>query len=89
VNASPIAIEKMSTPKIQTIARPCRHAAIQYWPHRWSTMQKKKSWTLQKWMLLTKRPALVTCHQVGPKKTSTIPLPMTHVSEAIAHTPNM
>ena len=50
-------------------------------------MQKKKSWTLQKWTLLTKRPVPLTCHHVGPKKTMITPLITIHMNDAIAPTP--
>ena len=62
---------------------------MKYLPQRWITVQTKKAWTLQKWMLLTNRPALETCHQTGPKITRMTPLITIQDSEAIAPTPNM
>ena len=78
---------KMTTPAIQVFARPSRQPAAKYWPHRCRTMKTKKSWTLQKWRPLKKRPTLLTCHHCGPKKARTIPLRITQTSAAIVTTP--
>ena len=78
---------KMTTPTIHVGARPSRQLAAQYWPHRCSTMKMKKSCTLQKWRLLTKRPVVETCHHVGPKNASTTPLRTTQTRAAMVTTP--
>src|ERR1035437_1553263 len=77
----------MTTPTSHVVARPSRQEAMKYWPHRWSTTKTKKSWTLQKWMLLTKRPTPETWNQPGPKKASTMPLPITQMRAVIDTTP--
>ena len=50
-------------------------------------MKKKNASADQRWRLLTKRPMPETCHQDGPKITSTTPEPTTTISEAMVRTP--
>ena len=77
-----------TAPVIQTRARPPRHAAIQYLPHRWMTKKKKNSSTDHRWMLLKKCPTPVKCHQPGPFSVRIEPDAMITTSDASDRTPN-
>src|SRR5437879_11909531 len=82
-----MATRKMTAPVTQTRARPPRQAAIQYLPHRCTTMKKKNSSTDQRWIELKKRPKPVKCHQPGPFKARIVPEPMRPTSEVSDRTP--
>ena len=73
---------------IHTRVRPPRQAAIQYLPHRWTTITKKNSSTDHMWMLLKKCPMPVSCHQAGPFRARIEPEVMITISEAMLATPN-
>src|ERR1700712_3291474 len=88
VNAHGTATMNATAPVIHTRARPPRHAAIQYFPHRWTTMKKKNSSTDHRWMLLKKWPTLVKCHQPGPFSVRITPDPMINTSDTSDSTPN-
>src|SRR5665647_351053 len=75
-------------PVIQVLAREPRHAAIQNLPARWTTMNRKKSWTDQKCRLLTNRPVLEVWDHDGPSKASTVPDRTIMASAASVRTPN-
>jgi hypothetical protein len=51
-----MATRNVTAPVIHVRRLPPRHAAIQYFPHRWMTMKKKNSSTAHRWMLLKKCP---------------------------------
>ena len=57
-------------------------------PHRWTTMTKKKSSTAQRWMLLKNCPTPETCHHAGPFSPRIMPETTTTISAAIVATPN-
>src|SRR3954465_13392775 len=76
-----------TAPVIHTIARRPRHAAIQNFPQRWTTMKTKKSWTLQKCKLLVNRPTDEVWYQEGPSKDSTNPDAIMKTNAAIVSTP--
>ena len=87
MKAAPTDTTNDTTPVIQVARRRPRHAAMKNLPHRWTIMAKKKTSTLQRWREFTKSPAEETCHQVGPKMASTIPVTMTTDRAAKVRTP--
>ena len=88
MRAAGTATRKMIAPVTHTRPRPPRQAAIQYLPHRCTTITKKNSSTDHRWMLLKKCPMLVTCHQAGPFSARMQPEAMITISEAMLATPN-
>ena len=88
MSAHGTATRNVTAPVIQTRDRPPRHAAIQYLPHRWTTMKKKNSSTAHRWTLLKKWPMLDTCHQVGPLSARIEPEKMITASALSDSTPN-
>ncbi len=87
VKAAPIEVRNVTTPVIQVMARPPRHAAMKYLPHRCTTMAKKKISTLQRCSEFTKSPTEEECHHWGPRIASRQPVAMTTVSAAKVVTP--
>ena len=88
MSAQGTATRKVIAPVTHTRPRPPRQAAIQYLPHRCTTIAKKNSSTLHRWMLLKKCPTPVSCHQAGPFRARMQPEPMITISEAMLATPN-
>ena len=89
MNAVPIEARKATAPVIQVITRRPRQAAIQNLPHRWTTMNTKNSWTLQKCMLLVNRPSDDVWYQAGPVNASTRPVARITRNAARVATPKM
>src|ERR1700754_4164293 len=83
-----MATRKVTAPVIHTRARPPRHAAIQYLPHRWMTMTKKNNSTDHRWIELKKWPTPVSCHHPGPFRARIDPDAMITASEDSERTPN-
>ena len=79
----------MITPVIHVSARLPRHAAMKNFPHRCRTMKKKKSSTLQRWMLLKNRPTSDWCHHDGPRTMRTTPEAKITTNEAKLRIPKM
>jgi hypothetical protein len=88
VSAHGIATRNVTAPVIHTRARPPRHAAIQYLPHKWMTMKKKNSSTLHRCVLLKKWPTELVCHQSVPPIAMTKPEATATPSAARVATPN-
>ena len=88
VNAVTIDARKVTTPRIQVIARRPRHAAMKNLPHRCTTIAKKNSSTDQRWHELTKRPTVETCHHWGPLIARMQPVAITTINAAVVATPN-
>jgi hypothetical protein len=87
VSAHGTATRNVTAPVIHTRVRPPRHAAIQYLPHRCTTVNRKNSSTDHRWMLLKNCPTLDTCHQVGPFSARIIPETMSTASALNDSTP--
>jgi hypothetical protein len=88
VKAAPIEVTNRTTPETQVMPLPPRQAAIQNLPHRWITMQPKKSSTLHRCTEFTKWPRDEVCHQTAPPIASTTPDPITTTRPARVSTPN-
>ena len=58
-------------------------------PHRWMTMKKKKSSTLQRCNEFTKRPTVERCHHAGPSSANSVPVMITTASADIVRAPKM
>src|SRR5580692_7607614 len=87
VNAAAMEVRKVTTPVIHVSARPPRHAAMKYLPHRWMTMAKKKISTLQRCIEFTKWPTEEPCHHWGPRIARRHPVAMTTTRAANVATP--
>ena len=87
MNAVPMEPTNATAPVIQVSARRPRHAAIANLPHRWITMQAKKSSTLHRCSELTKWPRDEVCHHAAPPIASANPDASTNTSAARVATP--
>src|SRR5665213_140057 len=87
VKAAPTETTNDTTPVIQVARRRPRQAAMKNFPHRWTTMAKKNTSTLHRWSELTNSPVDETCHHVGPKTASTMPVTITTPNAANVTTP--
>ena len=63
VRPAKIAIQNVSTPRIQVNPRPPRHAAVKNEAPKCTNMVKKKTCTPQKWSELRNNPVAEVCHQ--------------------------
>ena len=81
-------ITKLTTPVIQVARRLPRQAAMKNFPHRWTTMAKKKISTDHRCIELMNSPVPDSCHHWGPFSARMQPVRMITASAATVMTPN-